>query len=583
MPAPVEAAFGQDVAAANARMAGTVSSLGEKLASHMIERQAKDDERQVFDTAVKFNQEMQDRLYDQTRDDKGKPKGFMLRQLDQTKDSTPEFDQFYHQDLKQKYLDTVTSDAQKTMLQREMDTRFTATRDQIIKHEVTQTNEAFNKSAATFVKTSVDLSAGITDPSILKAAIAHTQEYQALALQRNGLTPDEIAQSSKEVAGEMAKAAVLAVIEQNPKAARSLLENTKTVMSEHQAVDLEKTVKGKEFADKQVAVFNTVSGFKLEDGTPDFAKMESTILSMKDTPTAEKEKLWDYSKARAGEMSQQKKQQDTAKDYDFMNQIYAGKAKGTMSRDQAIQYANKVGDGAWDVGQKEAIVTKLYTTDIKTDPVTYMAMWEGVRNGQLQAKDLYQVFTKGRISGSDFMELSKLAFKGEGNLKSTMDMIEIQAKEKYADPIDRARFIYSVEEAKRTNPGITSDELYKKAQTLMDKDPNTGWLGFIGVKKNYQTEFSKSGEDLLAMGQVKQDLGSDVVKSIERTTLKGQSKFMPEDIKPYFQEFGDDAMKPGGRANDAIKYLNSQGLDATFSNIKKYLELTATSKGVAKK
>jgi hypothetical protein len=575
--APVEGAYGENISRAGEKIGAAVSGIGEKLAAYGIQMQERNDEAETQNLTQKFTEEHQNLLWSKDLDKNKNPSGIMYRKLSNAQGTFEEYEAKV-KGLEQKYLE-IAPERVKAKLGVLMENQRLTFRDEVSKHEASQLDDAYNQTIDSNTKTQVLAAAGISDPNALISRMETTAGSLANALRKGGKDEKTITFGVQAVTSEMIKNSVNAILEKSPQQARTILEATKKFIAPTEAAKLDETIKGKEIWDEQNGVWGQVKNYRLPDGTSDLGKM-NTFVDQMSIPTERKEKFKSYIQAQAGEQNQIKKARDNAVDYSFMNTIYDGKKKG-VTLSQALPQAQKFGQGAWDVGQKEEIIKKLYAqAEGKTDPVTYMALWTAVRNGQAGAPEMYQAYTKGRVTGSDFMELSKLAYKGEGNLKQTWDRIEIDAKEIYKEPVDRAKYLYTVKELEKENPGISGEELYKKAIDLREKDPSTKWFfGLFGGKENYQVELAKRDAKNAAWGTLENDFGRDTVQAIGQASQRSKGSFGIEDVNTYINDFGADSLKPGGKVNQAIKELKASGLPATTANIKKYLETYATKTG----
>ena len=392
--------------------------------------------------------------------------GILVRQGDSAKGATVEYDDWYAKE-KNSYLSNLKSDREREIANSVLDNIRFQSREHVLNHETHQGIEAYTADLHKNITTKLD-----------------SNEFDnakgALASSKNRISPDAY-------------------------------------------IALEKTIQGKEFDNLRGLTWQNVSNYKLADGSPDYAK-QSALVDKMDLPIEKKDSIKDYIKAKGNEMAMIKREQDKATDYSFMEELYKGKKQGA-GLDQSLTLVSKYGDGAWDKAQKEDIVKKLYSPEnIKTDPVTYVAIWRGIKNNQVTANDVYSAYKQGKISGSDFMELSKLTNKGEGNLKAAYDRIEISAKELYKNETDRAKYLYTVKQIQTENPSISGDELIKKADDLGKKVVTSpGWL-WDTKETLYKVELAKSDAKNKAWGTLESDFGRDVVNAIGR--IKSDKKFL---------------------------------------------------------
>lgn len=573
---PVEGAFGGQVAEAYGKLGDTTAKLGNAIFQRVIERQEQEDERQVLDVETKFRQEMQNTLYSKEADKDGKPKGFLTRQLGQAKDATPEFDSTFH-GLREKYLEGVTSERQKQALGSMLDKHYLSARDSVIRHEVTQGDENFKNTLNSNLKQRVMDAAAIADPAKLIGAIDEAKALQSTGLKRLGMDENAVKLSNELIAADIAKSSISAMIDRDPMKAQSILAAATDRLPASTVAELRKVIDGKTLDDERQKVWNQATAFRLPDGNPDETKMEKFVLGMENVPTERKEKIWDYVKSRAAEQRSQKTQHEAAFEHQFMNEVYAGKKKGTLQLTDALKLATdpKFGFDAYEMGQKEEAVKKLYDHPVKTDPATYMGLWEGVQDKKVLKEDIDHAMKAGRISVQDWEGLRKDYFKmqnqGEDSAeKLAWERVKVLAEDKYGnDKEKRDSFMYVMH---GTAKGKAPEEIWAIASEKLKEVPGTGsWFFGINKKKQWEVNMTQQDAQNEVWGKVYQDVGRAEVLAIGQGALaKGKPSWGLADVDQLANEVGGD-IKPGTPAHNAIQSLMKRGELVTPANIKAIL------------
>jgi hypothetical protein len=567
--------MGTEMAEAAGRAGAALMNTGNVLAQHMAERQKIEDERQVMERDTAARTELQDRLYKQDVDENGRPVGFLNRQKNHATGLTPEFDQTFRE-LKQKYVGSLANDTQKQLFSKMIDNHYEGLRGTVIRHEAEQGRELFKETVSSAVKQRISEAATISDPSLLLKAIDDAQGLQTGGLKRMGSQDDVVGAHNQVLAGELVKSSFGPLLSQDYRKAEAVLNAARSRVPADVAAEMDKALEGRKLEDERVSTWKQVAGHRLADGTPDTNRMQNSIFAREDLTTEKKEKLWDYVKVRAAEENQQRKQQEVATDHSFKNEVFAAK-KGGANLDAALKLVSKYGGDEVAQQERTEIVKALYTTKTITDPVTYNKLWEGVQEGKMGKTELNVAFAQGKISSSDFMELTKTGYNAlhkedEFYKKEIIDRVKDLAQTEYgSNEKKRNGFLYSVLISSR---GKTPEETWKIAQDLTKNDPSTGAFSFT-QDAQWETNVKRSDAQNLVWGKLHQDIGQDQVKAIGQSALMtGKKTWGVSDVEEFATALGGyEKLKKGTPENTAIDSLVRKNKQVTPEAVKAVLKV----------
>lgn len=580
--APPVGAFGTEVADANAKMGKAIAGIGEALTKHMMELDLRNQEQDVLKKDTDFRKEMQNLLYNQEPDEKGKPKGLMSRELDYAKGVTPEFDEKYSV-LKQKYLDSVQTDNQKSALGKMLDQQYETSRGGVIKHEADQANRSFETVLTANMKQRIADAAGIKDPKALAENMIAAQSDLATGLTRQGNRPEVVNFSTQALAGEMAKASFATALEQDPKRAASILEAAKGKIPASIETKMQETLNGKMFDDAQMAAWKSVSGLRMLDGNPDIEKQKAAVMKMNaingiTLDTDKKLKVANFVEAMAKDQMQQRKLLEAAGDHAFKNDILALKQGGGKLED-ALQLVPSPKYGPADnvlKAERTEIAKKIWNEKTITDPETYNNLWFAIANGQAGRAEIDAAYKKSLLSASDWEGLGKHWYGTEHKsddvlMKLAMERVEQKAANSFSanDKKAKGEYIYAVMQQVK---GKTPAEVLEYADKLLEKDPNTGFMGFF-KKPNYKIENQTTDAYNQATAAIMKDMGSEVTSAI----LDGKYKGKPGDPVSAMDEFaaafgGRDKIAPGTNVYRVMKAMQAKGWTVTPETVRSVMK-----------
>lgn len=222
--APTPTAFGTGVAEATEKLGSTVSSTGELLANHIIERQRQAQLAQVIQADSGFKTDLQKSMYDTTPDQNGVPKGVFNRQGLAANGATESFDADFMA-KRQATMDTMDTPYKKQRLGELMDENYPRYRELVAKHEGAQVrlgqlgivlghNDLAMQSAPQFVG----------DPQGLIKSIETESQLLHNGLADNGTAPDMIAKKVNDLAGKIVSSSIRDAVLQDPKTAQDFFD-----------------------------------------------------------------------------------------------------------------------------------------------------------------------------------------------------------------------------------------------------------------------------------------------------------------------------------------------------------------------
>lgn len=576
---PPQAAFGGDVAQAMGKLGGSISEAGNVLAQHAIEVNRMKTEQQAYDGATSVGSKLQNLMFNSSgTDDQGNPKpGLLNRQGAAATGSTEEFDQAYQQ-LKAQALDQIGSPEGKQMLNRLLDRSYMPMRERVIQNESKQQRQGYNDSVDSYLKQSVANAGALTDPALMNDAINQANEVQDKSLPQMGAQPGDIQLSKQGQAKQMVQAAFGPLLTQDAGKAQALLEGVKSQLSPTDYAHLQSQLDGKQLEDTMHSVWNRVQGdsFQLPDGTSDREKISNYVASL-GLPPEKEDKVRGYVLARAGEQDQENQQQAAADQYKFTNQVLQiQKQGGTL--DDALKLIPQYADDNSSQADFQKLAVRIFSKpDVKTDPVKFVELWNGLHDKTLNSADVTQAYQRDQLSGSDFRNLMETNYNvahkdDEFYQKETVDRIKELAEAQFGqgNKQAQAQYLYSVLSASR---GKSPEETWKTANDLLKGDPNTGIKGWIQTDQ-WKTDLSNRDATNLMWGQLHSDVGQAQVRAIGKGVLStGKKSWGPSDVQRFADSFGGyDQIKKGTPVNNAINSLIQNRKLVTPGTVKRVLK-----------
>lgn len=315
--------------------------------------------------------------------------------------------------------------------------------------------------------------------------------------------------------------------------------------------------------------------YRLADGNPDEAKMQSEINNDKSLTQDQKLKVWEYVKARAGEDATNKKKEEAASERNFFNTIISDKSNGG-SLESAIRTANLTGRDEYDRAIRVEAAKKLYAPPSESDPSTWVNIKERLINGTATRDEIDNALTSQKINVNDFknfrVEYYKNKIEGTGaKEKNAWEAVKILSQEHFGNQLEREKFIHQVHS---TAEGKSPEEIVKSANDYLKTVPGTGWKWMLGLggdaypKKVYEIGFEQNTANTLAVGKMHEDIGENVVNAISSASQRFGKSFGPQDVDAFAATFGGySAIKKGTKVNNAMQSLVRHGQLVTPANV----------------
>ncbi|RJO64157.1 MAG: hypothetical protein C4540_04565 [Candidatus Omnitrophota bacterium] len=211
---PPSAAFGAEMADAATRLGETGLTIANALMKRAAERKKELMEKELIEQDTSFRKDLQNVLYNDQVDDKGKPVGFLNRKLDQAQNVTPEFDNTYYT-IRKHYLNNVAAPEQKEALARRLDQTYLSSRDTIIRHERQQVDESIQNSFKSNLDIQVNDAAQLQDgPSVIRAIEQAIVTQNSLS-KISGFDEKTAEAERVKITGKVAKSAFASAMAEN--------------------------------------------------------------------------------------------------------------------------------------------------------------------------------------------------------------------------------------------------------------------------------------------------------------------------------------------------------------------------------
>ncbi len=563
-----------NVMEANQRLAQSFSDVSKSAGEYFYKQELIERKKNLMKATEEAEKELDDELYSPDVDENQTPKGILNRQLDSAKDSTPLFDE-KSKAIADKYASRFDNDEDRAAFASSIGTRIQSSRNAVARHEAGQRQASFDIQIKTSNDGRINRAASLTDPVELMAEVNNaTKDYDS-NLTLKGYSAEARGMESRKLADQMIATNINAYLEKDPAKAKETLEIFKDKISPEFYQKTLQMVEGKNFDFNRLNLWeNKYKNFRLGDGNIDLARVQKDINSGNYTPD-EKLKLNSFMEAQAGNLRQQKSQQESAALDSFHNQLVAAKKNG-LPLNEALKLSS-LGTDRYQQSQMEDAVNKFYSSSIKTSPDTYMRFYEGVKDGSIQKEQIDKARADGILSVDDWTEFRKSLFNseltGEAGNKG-FDRIKLLADENFSasKKDEKNTFLY---EMKQATKGMTPEQASSYAkEALKDIVTSKGTL-WDTKKPKYQVDFEKRDANSEAWGMIQNDIGTKELQAIgQGIQLKTSKKDLGlSDLDNFASQLGGyEAIKAGTPAHNAIQSLMKKGLRVTPDNIKYVLK-----------
>jgi len=451
------AASGANIGEAISGLGRTVGAATDALSSHLLAQRNHEEEQAANDEATKFAKDAQDTVL---------LNGVLSLKGANAKGATIVYDKSIS-DLKDKYGKDLQPRARE-LYNRIADTHANLWRNNVISHEIEQSNIADEQATASNVVTSAQTYAmaygtKITDPTAQKK---HESDMTALLGKARSETADMLK--------------------------RKGLNDPATVKQELQKVD------GR-FAIESVKANPNNAGAILSSGKFDLSLKDRAIIQDIHTENLKNE---------------------------FSNIVLTAKSSGMGLNDVISKYADNPKFNHNDENIKSELRSVARKAYAVTDYRTYNSLADGIESGTVKQTDIDTKFDAGVITQSDAESLSERLRKnnsseGGGKLspamKISVDGLKLKAAEKFKTKQEEQEFMYVInqEAIKSGSP----EQLYKKGIDLMEmvEIPTAHWWQNDDYR-GYKVELEKQRSMDIAKAFALDNASKSLLKHGERDT-----------------------------------------------------------------
>lgn len=473
------------------------------------------------------------------------------------------------------------NDQQRYLFQRMRDRETRSFGTSISQHVFSETQKYDDETTKAGVETQMqDAVLNYQTPGAVDGALKIQGALLQSKAERAGWSPEETQMAVTDAASKTHSAVIHRMLANDQvDDAVAYYDRNKKGFGALEVTQVEKSLEEAQGIKRGMAAWDTVGDYKLHDGNPDLAKMQEQVMSDDSLGDKEKQKVWDFVKAKAGEDRRIKAEQDASKLSSFMDKAVTSRKQG-VPLEEAMKLPSQMANSPYQQVQWEDAIQKIYApAEVKTDQKVAVALWESIQNGTATQADIDRA--QKFLAPKDWAEFSKDLYKVTAEGKSP-EMVRANeglkklARDNFTDQEVRDAFMSEVHSAAR---GQTPDEMIKIANDKLKIDPATksSLFGLFswGGDKNYETDANVRNATSLAFGKAEQDLGPDTVRSIRQSALKGGAKsFTPADFDAFTVQMGGyDKIKPGTPANTAIQSLIRRGERVTPANINAVLSI----------
>lgn len=362
----------------------------------------------------------------------------------------------------------------------------------------------------------------------------------------------------------------------NAQDGRDFLEAHKDQFTAQDLITANKAVDQAETTHIGLQTWEQMKDWKLSDGTPDLARMQSSIYARDDLSDDRKVALNGFVNGLAKEAVREKYQQDAATERSFANDVIQARQQGEPLAD-ALKLVPKYSKDSYDSSQKTAFIQKTYAPPEDSDPHVYNDIRQGIMQGTITKDTLETAFQKNQINTKDYRSLYEEYFSAQIEGKNpaeqqTWKRIDALADQNFGgNKQDKADYLYALH---TESQGKTPDDVWKMANDKLKGTPGAGFLGIFSGPAQYKTDILKMDAQSTAWGKLHEDVGQDQVNAIGKGILyAGANTWSPKDVDTFAQQFGGyDNIKSGTPVNNAIQSLSKAGQIPTAQNVKTLLQ-----------
>lgn len=571
-----QSAMGKDIAQANQGTFNLLQKGVEIGNDYALNEMKLQSETRIADKEFQARQKLNDILNSQEKDEDGKVKGVLNRELENAQGATAEYNKRAARVLEESLYDLNPYEQEriKNSLRNYNETLL----NKVSGHEANQKDKHENILFETNQKSMIDSAATYSDDKLLSEDLGKAMQAQTEFMMSKGHSNETIALKNKELADQMIKSNIMAKLEQDPNGALITLEKNKDQLSGEFYGKAKQMVEGKRFDDLRLNLWNNqFSKMKMGDGNVDLARVEKAINASQFT-NEQKTKLYDFAQAKSGELRQQKTQAEAARNDSFHN-AFAVAMKQGQNLEQTLKLSTKFGGDAFEIMKREEFIKEAFKKPRETNTEIYLSTWEKVQSGDMTREDLHKVWKDGFINNNDYESLSKDLYHkqttGEGD--KNFERIKLLAQDEIGDKKEQAKFLYEIKQAtKNMRP---EERLAYAKDSLKEVVTKKGWI-FDTKEAKYKVDLQKRDANSEAWGMLYNDSGKEAVDAILKTKqFQGVKTVGIEDVSDFANKLGGyDKLKKGTIENEAIMWLSKNKRQVTPDTVKQYIILKKNGK-----
>jgi hypothetical protein len=559
--------LGLQQAQAQSNLAQTISGFGETISKIALKKEQEYQEKEALKKELSFKSTINNALYSpdiETIDQDGetiqRPKGYLNRQLSQTKDSVIEFDKTFR-DLYDGATEGL-SGYQKSLLHPALLSSYESSRNAIIQHQAREEAKDYELTYNATLDQMVSDSAAYENPDDVSQAIDRASVLVNQGMKRMGAQDKAIIlRKVQDTVSKIADTNISALLEKDPNKALEVFEKIKGKLPADTKEVLAAKISDKQFVMKRTAIWDALSDeHRLDDGSYNLEAFRDEIDTLKGFTPEQKSKLYTYVEGRARDAEQALKKSKAANYSQFMTEAIQAKDQG-ISYDQNLALAAKYAGTPIEREKMENDIFKLYDK-IKTNPEVYNQLYQELKTGELTEDRLEDY--RDQLSGTDFKMFKKGVMdqvvnpRSNAAYKEVNNTIKVLMDKEFGSNKERKNdFLTALYETHEKEGGGSPDQLLQRAKDLL-KDVKVNNWPIFNKKPKYQIESNRIKEDREYKSTLENALGRNMVQEIGRGMMrsKGNKSFSASDLKEFVDKFGGyDKIQPGTDAYKAINFL----------------------------
>lgn len=592
MPAPNinQEAFGGGVSRAKMGMAQAGQGLINELQRQMVERKERQNDVELNQALNDFQAEVNQMLNDP---DEGL---FNTRKAHSAAGVTDEVGQKL-QELRKKYLGGLTGgEYQINAYNQRADAYENNYINMVSKYEANENENAFklteqsaNEADATIIRMNA------TNDEIVNKQMEVAKSRIIASCVTRGLNEAGTKHEVQQYEGQMAANRIIALTENDEVSkARQVLQEQReriALYNPDAVVQLERVVRDGEVREQSRLVYAAVKEYKMTDGIPDVAKVDSYIDKLDGYNDDEKAKLKDLVKGQMSNDYAASRQRIHANDRQFTNDVY-DHYWGGGSFEKAMEVVDKMSRDDTDKASKRQFVYSLYGLNEDGTPKThkkesnsevYLDLWTRQQLGDEVTDQEINMFHKQELlSDTHFIELRKGNVKGEAGQqdvarKNAIDRVKAEFSPKSDKEASKFLSAFATAIEKINDP----NQVYAVGKEMSEKREKSGIGWFEGIftgagreakreykrkgKYNYTAEYVEYGDKRLLKTELGEIMGQELTYHFRNN--------MTEMAALGMNVGGDVAeLREGGAVNNAMKFLAARKIAVTENNLRTLLD-----------